>query len=158
HRRGVFGPGQLGRFGFSGLVSQNAVLPPRPVRADKRVPVRAASIARHRAVVGHGAPPDGQCHPLFHRLPARPASLLSGDEMLMPGAKLQLNPAQLPFVSAVDGRRTIRQILDGVAQRAELAKESRAELEGFGRKLFQELWRLDFLAMALNSESAGTSA
>lgn len=85
----------------------------------------------------------------------RTACLLSGDEMLMPGAKLQLNPAQLPFVSAVDGRRTIRQILDGVAQRAELAKESRAELEGFGRKLFQELWRLDFLAMALNSESAG---
>lgn len=78
----------------------------------------------------------------------RPACLLSGDEIYLPGAKLKLEPAQLAFVRHVDGRRTIREIVECVAQSA---GESRAELEDYGRKLFQSLWRFDFLAMALNA-------
>ncbi len=82
----------------------------------------------------------------------RTACLLSGDEIFWPsGAKLKLNPAQLPFVQHVDGRRTIREIVESVARRANVAEESRSDLQEFGRELFQSLWRLDFLAMALNS-------
>ena len=82
---------------------------------------------------------------------ARTACLLSGDEIFSPGAKLKLNPAQLPFVQHVDGSRTIREIVDCVAQRGDVTQESKADLQEFGRKLFQSLWRLDFLAMALNT-------
>lgn len=78
----------------------------------------------------------------------RTACLLSGDEIFMPGAKLKLDPAQLPFVQHVDGRRTIRQIVECVAQSGQAGA---GELQEFGRKLFQSLWRLDFLAMALNA-------
>jgi hypothetical protein len=59
----------------------------------------------------------------------------------------------LPFVQHIDGRRTIREIASSVAQsgsrRADLA-----EVEKFARKLFQSLWRLDFLAMGLNAEAS----
>jgi len=86
---------------------------------------------------------------------ARTACLLSGDEILSPGAKLKLNPAQLPFVQHVDGRRTIREIAECVARQGDVAEESRAGLQQFGRNLFQSLWRLDFLAMALNTNPTG---
>jgi hypothetical protein len=56
-------------------------------------------------------------------------------------------------VQHIDGRRTIREIASSVAQsgsrRADLA-----EVEKFARKLFQSLWRLDFLAMGLNAEAS----
>ncbi len=85
----------------------------------------------------------------------RTACLLSGDEIFLPGAKLKLNPAQLPFVQHVDGRRTIREIVECVAERGDVATESGADLQEFGRKLFGSLWRLDFLAMALNTDPTG---
>jgi SAM-dependent methyltransferase len=75
---------------------------------------------------------------------------LSGAEIVKPGGRLTLNAAQLPFVQQVDGRRTIRDIAARVAQSARLARAGTADLESFGRKLFQSLWRLDFVAMALN--------
>jgi SAM-dependent methyltransferase len=75
---------------------------------------------------------------------------LSGGEIFWPGARMALNPAQLPFVQHVDGRRTIRQIAESVAHSADSPPASTADLEEFARKLFQSLWRLDFLAMALN--------
>jgi SAM-dependent methyltransferase len=78
----------------------------------------------------------------------RTACLLSGDEIFMPGAKLKLDPAQLPLVQHVDGRRTIRQIIGCVAQGDQ---EDTTELQEFARTLFRSLWRLDFLAMALNA-------
>jgi SAM-dependent methyltransferase len=82
----------------------------------------------------------------------RTACLLSGDEIHLPGAKLTLTPAQLPFVQRVDGRRTIAEIVDSVA---EGSREDRGRAQEFGRQLFQALWRLDFLAMALNTRSSG---
>jgi SAM-dependent methyltransferase len=85
----------------------------------------------------------------------RTACLLSGDEIVWPGAKLTLNPAQLPFVQHVDGRRTIREIIERVAQQGDVPQENRALVEEFGHTLFRELWRLDFLAMALNTTSTG---
>lgn len=81
---------------------------------------------------------------------ARTACLLSGDEIFLPGAKLKLSPAQLPFVQHVDGRRTIREIVERVVQGADLGPERITDLQEYGRNLFRSLWRIDFLAMALN--------
>lgn len=81
----------------------------------------------------------------------RTACLLSGDEIHLPGTTLKLNPAQLPFVAQVDGRRTIGQIIDWVAEQGNVGPEHLDLVEGFGRKLFQSLWRLDFLAVALDT-------
>jgi len=64
--------------------------------------------------------------------------------------RMRLNPAQLPFVQRVDGRRSIREIIDSVAGTTSLARSRVAERETFARELFRSLWRLDFLAIALN--------
>jgi SAM-dependent methyltransferase len=74
---------------------------------------------------------------------------VSGDEAVWPGLRLPLNPAQLAFVQNVDGRRTIREIAKRVAQLDD--QLSAADVERFGRKLFESLWRLDFVAMALDA-------
>jgi hypothetical protein len=55
----------------------------------------------------------------------------------------------LAFARNVDGRRTIREIAASVAQLHDSTGVSATELEEFGRKLFQSLWRLDFIAVAL---------
>jgi SAM-dependent methyltransferase len=78
---------------------------------------------------------------------------LSGAEIFRPDWRTSLNAAQLPFVQHVDGRLTIREIAERVAQSGESRRAGAADLEKFGRKLFQSLWRLDILAMALNGNS-----
>ncbi len=86
----------------------------------------------------------------------RTACRLSGDEIFWPsGMNLKLNPVQLPFVQHIDGCRTIRGIVEGVAQHANVSEENRVDLLQFARKLFESLWRLDFVAMALNAEPTG---
>ncbi|OBG79751.1 methyltransferase domain-containing protein [Mycobacterium sp. E3305] len=81
----------------------------------------------------------------------RTACLLAGDDIHLPGSKLKLNPAQLPFVQQVDGRRTIREIIEHVARQGDVGPETAELVREFGRKLFESLWRLDFLAMALHT-------
>ena len=76
---------------------------------------------------------------------------LSGNEIFRSDWSMTLNAAQLPFVQEVDGRRTIGEIAGRVAQSGEPRRAGSAEREKFARKLFQELWRLDFLAMGLKS-------
>jgi len=76
---------------------------------------------------------------------------ISGGEAVWPGGRMPLNPAQLAFAQNVDGRNTIREIAQRLAQQNESSGVSTADLEGFGRKLFQSLWRLDFVAMALKA-------
>lgn len=78
---------------------------------------------------------------------------LSGAEIFRPDWRMSLNPAQLAFLQNVDGHRTIREIAERVAQSADSPAANGADREAFGRKLFQSLWRLDFLAMALNAHS-----
>jgi hypothetical protein len=85
----------------------------------------------------------------------RTACLLSGETIHLPGATLKLNPAQLPFVQHIDGRRTIKEIIDGVAQRHDVRTEDTEGVQQFGLTLFRSLWRLDFLAMALNKTPPG---
>jgi SAM-dependent methyltransferase len=77
---------------------------------------------------------------------------LSGTEIVKPGGRMGLNAAQFPFVQHVDGRRTIREIAAGVAQSG-ARRGDVADVEKFGRKLFQSLWRLDYLAMGLDASS-----
>ncbi|MDT7721656.1 MAG: hypothetical protein QOE94_2667, partial [Mycobacterium sp.] len=77
----------------------------------------------------------------------------SGSEIFWPGSRFGLRPAQLSFVQHVDGRRTIREIAECVAQQGESPGTDAGDLEDFGRKLFQSLWRIDYVAMALNTNS-----
>lgn len=75
---------------------------------------------------------------------------VSGANIFRPGRQLGLNAAQLPFVQQVDGSRTIREIAACVAQANDRQRGKNAAVEKFARKLFQDLWRLDFVAMALS--------
>jgi hypothetical protein len=77
---------------------------------------------------------------------------LSGAEIVKPGGSFGLNAAQLPLVQLVDGRRTIGEIAQCVAQSGG-RRGAVTEVEKFGRRLFQSLWRLDFLAMGLEAHS-----
>ena len=77
---------------------------------------------------------------------------LSGNEMFRSDWNLALNAAQLPFARLIDGRRTIREIAELVAQSGETRRAGDAEREKFARKLFQALYRLDFLAMGLEAK------
>jgi SAM-dependent methyltransferase len=76
---------------------------------------------------------------------------LAGAEIFRADWRLGLNAAQLPFVQHIDGRRTIQEIIERVAE-GETRRVDQAGLEKFGRKLFQSLWRLDFLAMGLTAK------
>jgi SAM-dependent methyltransferase len=80
---------------------------------------------------------------------------LDGAEIYRPDFRMALNPAQLAFAQSVDGRRTIREIAEHVARSGKSPGASTADLEQFGRKLFQSLWRYDFLAMALDKNANG---
>ena len=75
---------------------------------------------------------------------------LVGTEIVKPGGRFGLNAAQLPLVQHIDGRRTIREIADRVAQSGG-QRAGADDVEKFGRKLFQSLWRQDFLAMAVEA-------
>jgi hypothetical protein len=74
---------------------------------------------------------------------------IPGSEIFRPDWRMTLNPAQLFFVLNVDGRRTIREIGACVAKSEHAAGISAADIEKFGRALFQSLWRLDFISIAL---------
>jgi hypothetical protein len=75
---------------------------------------------------------------------------ISGNDIFRPDWRMTLDADQLAFVQLVDGRRTIREIAAAVAQSGARSHSSRSKLERFGRTLFQTLWRLDFVAMALD--------
>jgi hypothetical protein len=61
-------------------------------------------------------------------------------------------------VQHLDGRRTIREIAACAAQSKDSQRGNTADFEKFGRKLFQGLWRLDFLAMDLSAVGQGGAA
>jgi SAM-dependent methyltransferase len=78
---------------------------------------------------------------------------LSGNELFRSDWSLALNAAQLPFVQQIDGRCSIREIAESVAQSGQSRRGDVADVAKFARKLFQSLWRLDFLAMGLVAKS-----
>jgi SAM-dependent methyltransferase len=67
-----------------------------------------------------------------------------------PNWTMNLGPAHLAFVQQVDGRRTIREIAARVAGNESLPRVESAEREETARQLFQALWRLDVIAIALD--------
>jgi SAM-dependent methyltransferase len=83
---------------------------------------------------------------------------LSGTQIHRPGWRMNLNAAQLPFARYIDGKRTIRDIAHRVAQNKDTPRGSIVDFENFSCKLFQALWRLDFLAMTLHSSGDQTTS
>ncbi|MEO8815462.1 MAG: class I SAM-dependent methyltransferase [Mycobacterium sp.] len=79
---------------------------------------------------------------------------LNGNEIFRSGWRMALNPAQLPFVQNIDGRKTVREIAATVSQAGGAGRANPSDLEKFGRKLFEALWRLDFVSMALDGDKA----
>jgi SAM-dependent methyltransferase len=79
---------------------------------------------------------------------------LAGTQISRPGWRMDLNAAHLPFVQLIDGRRTIRDIANLVRRSKSTPKGSVADVERFARKLFQALWRLDVLAMTMQSSES----
>jgi SAM-dependent methyltransferase len=73
---------------------------------------------------------------------------MEGNVVSMPHAAVPLNPVDLPFIQLVDGRRTIREIAALVAGDGPSQPGAADMFEDLARKAFQNLWRLDFLAMA----------
>jgi SAM-dependent methyltransferase len=72
---------------------------------------------------------------------------VDGNAIVMPHTRVQLSAVEVPFIRLVDGRRTIREIAALVA-RDGAPQPGVADVEDLARKAFQNLWRLDFLAMA----------
>ena len=79
---------------------------------------------------------------------------LDGNDIVRPGWRMTLNPAQLVFLRAVDGTATIAEIAAAAGRAGGAARAGAAELEKFGLRLFQGLWRLDFVAMAVAAGGA----
>jgi SAM-dependent methyltransferase len=77
---------------------------------------------------------------------------LDGDQIFRSDWRMRLNSTHLPFAQHVDGNRTIRDIAAAVHSETS-QRGSRADVEKLARRLFQELWRFDFLAMALNTDA-----
>lgn len=82
----------------------------------------------------------------------RPHCGASEKEIYGPGWRLALGPEQMSFVRCVDGLRTIREIAQLVAQGHEPLPNTAGEVEKIARELFQSLWRLDLVAMALDAQ------
>lgn len=80
---------------------------------------------------------------------------LSGAEISRPQWSMTLNAAELPFAQQIDGKRTIREIAAAAAQN-ETDPVKLALFENFARGLFQSLWRLDFVEMALPPSVLGS--
>lgn len=78
---------------------------------------------------------------------------LSGNEIFRSDYRKRLDSNELPFVQNIDGRKTIREIAASVTQTDVSPQATVADLESFARKLFEALWRGDFLAMALSPRS-----
>jgi SAM-dependent methyltransferase len=77
---------------------------------------------------------------------------LDGDQIFRSDWRMRLNSTHLPFAQHVDGNRTIRDIAAAVHSETS-QRGSRADVEKLACRLFQELWRFDFLAMALNTDA-----
>lgn len=78
---------------------------------------------------------------------------LSGSDLFQPGRRINLNAGQLAFMGYVNGRRSIREISDYVAQIGQARGSTAADRERFARQLFESMWRLDFLAMGRSVNS-----
>lgn len=77
----------------------------------------------------------------------RAYSGVSGSDIVLPHGRMPLHAVQVPFIQLVDGRRTIREIAALVAREG-APQQGAADVENLALNVFQDLWRLDLLAMA----------
>jgi SAM-dependent methyltransferase len=75
---------------------------------------------------------------------------VSDMNIFRPNWQQRLNPAQFKMLALVDGHRSIREIAILTAESVEPPRGSLIELEKFACKLFQSMWRLDFIAISLS--------
>jgi hypothetical protein len=66
-----------------------------------------------------------------------------------PDWDIALNPVQLALVQQVDGHRAIGEIVTAAKHSGVMPPLGQAELEQFGIRHLQALWRLDFLSIGL---------
>jgi hypothetical protein len=78
---------------------------------------------------------------------------LDGLEMYRPDWRMKLNLDELPFARYVDGTRSIRDIAARVIDGAESRFARPGDVEAYARGLFESLWRLDFVSMAMKPRS-----
>ena len=74
-----------------------------------------------------------------------------GSSIYRPGWRMNLDLEQRTIVQLIDGHRTIREIVEEVAQLGVPAPQRQVELQNRARLLLQSLWQQDFLAMVLGS-------
>lgn len=77
---------------------------------------------------------------------------LEGDEILRPGFRRRLDPLALALAQQIDGRRTLREIVNDASRRGGLPQRDAAEGEALGRQVCRALWQDDFLAIHLQSD------
>jgi SAM-dependent methyltransferase len=78
---------------------------------------------------------------------------VSGSEIYRWDWRMRLDATQLPFAQHIDGKRTISEIASCVRNSGSGREDNRVKVEKYARKLFESLWRLDFVAMAVASAS-----
>jgi SAM-dependent methyltransferase len=76
---------------------------------------------------------------------------VAGSEIFRPDWRMTLDPVSLVYTQQVDGQRTIGEIATSVSQLGAAPDPRISTPELYGRNLFQALWRLDFLAMAIRA-------
>lgn len=77
----------------------------------------------------------------------------AGDAVFRFGWNLEVNPTHLAFAQQVDGERTIGEIVDRVAASGLVRGADAAELQYIALELFDQLWKMDFLAVDLSRVS-----
>ena len=76
---------------------------------------------------------------------------IAGDRVFRPGWTIEINPTHQAFARLVDGERSIRQIATQVAQSGVIGDTDQAASAVIARELFEQLWRLDFVAVDLTA-------
>ena len=158
---------------FQGWYHKTPYYPHELFAPPSRFQPAVNALPENKICVSDGTHADVERLPLLHGMPAeRPKSSyeidfsapeasdylplmrmrcgVDGDEAFWPAGRVRLKPTQLAFMRGVDGHRTIRAIAADLAQQEPPNGVSKADLESFGRNLFQSLWRLDLVAVALD--------
>jgi hypothetical protein len=78
---------------------------------------------------------------------------VSDKDVYLPTWRWDLNATALAFAKQIDGRRTIREIASRVRQSG-TGPQSVAAIEKYARRVFQSMWRHDFVAIARDHVSA----
>lgn len=88
-------------------------------------------------------------HSLDYRPVFRFRCGLDGIDLVSPDRRLQLDAIQLALVQQIDGQRSLREIAAVAVSTGALPREEPASLERLVCRVFEQLWKSDFLALRL---------